>query len=244
MRLPWRRRVPDSPPTHDQFPATLPSSAPGLEFTALFQVSWVLLMSTAHQQHPQSVACDLVLDVAHQALTKAPFGINDLVPAEHRVNAALGRLHPQAHPEVRILTARVTLSVPRDVQAIADEHARLEREQMLADLVQARELARLRRFQATVLRDPGTALSYRYMQDPSQDLTKLLDAPFDDLVQRVGTYDPSKGWVQVAKLLTEVVSRLDQQHIEHLVWVLCEIVSRAGHPEKRDAIRRYLMEDG
>ncbi|MFC5943451.1 hypothetical protein ABUL04_12860 [Micromonospora harpali] len=59
----------------------------------------------------------------------------------------------------------------------------------------------------------------------------------------MGTFDPAKGWVQVAKLLTEVVSRLDQQHIEHLVWVLCEVVSRAGHPEKRDAIRRHLMED-
>jgi len=163
--------------------------------------------------------------------------------AEHRVNAALGRLHTWTLPEIRIVAAGATLSVTREVQVIADEHARLEREQQLADLAQSRELDRLRRFQETVLRDPGTALSYRYMQDPSQDLKRLLDEPFGDLVQQLSLYDPTKGWIQVAKLLTEIVSKLDEQHVEHLVWVLCEIVGRAGHPDKREAITRYLMED-
>ncbi|MEV0731888.1 hypothetical protein [Polymorphospora sp. NPDC050346] len=214
----------------------------GLDFMATFRVSWIPLVAVADQLHPQSAACDLVLRVAHRALTEAPLGVNDLVPAEHRVNAALGRLSGDKFHNVQILVAHASLSVSRDVVLLAEDYDQLEREQRLADLAQAREFERLRRFRETVLRDPGTALAYRYMQNPSQDVQTLLDAPFDELIQRLGAYDPTLGWVQVAKLLSEIVGKLDRQNVEHLIWVLCELVSRAGHPEKRDAIKHYLAE--
>ncbi|MEV0329797.1 hypothetical protein AB0H63_25595 [Micromonospora echinospora] len=243
MRLLWRKGAPNPGPAHDQFSATLPSRVAGLDFTSNFWVSWTPIVGIARQRHPHSAACDLVLYVARQALTAAPCSIKDLVEAEHRVNAALGRLNTGEHPEIRILAARATLSVPHDIRALADEYDRLEREQRLADFAQAGELDRLNRFRESVLRDPGTVLAYQYMKDPGQDLKTLLDSPLEELIKRVGDYDPTKGWIQVAKLLTSIVSELDKDHIEHLVWVLCEIVGRAGHPEKRNAIRHYLMEE-
>lgn len=227
----WRKRLPTG---CDQHRVRLPSSQPGLAFTADFQVTWTLLGPLKRQQQPSAAAFALVLDAANAVLSEHPATVLEAQVVEHRINAALGR-RLQIHPlEIRIDSARVCVTVDPDTAHAAGAYAQRIRDEYIADIILAAEVGRLEKFKEYVLGDPGSAIAYWFMNNPDH-FTKSSGQALEEHLRRlemvatkVAEYDPSQTWIQVAIALQEVANKLTQEQCNDLVSTLARLARRYG----------------
>lgn len=227
----FRRRQPErqyGAVVSDLFATVLQSNVSGLYFNAEVNLSWAAPTLASGQRNPRDAARALILEVAEQKSGRLP--VTRVAIAQHRINAELGRLGQIQDSEVHIDHCYVLLSTDPETAARGAEWERQQHVAQLANIRQEQELARLQRFRDAVLNDPGSAMTFWFMNHPDQ-LDEGLYGKLEALALKVAPYSPASTWVQVAKILHEFVQGLSSEEKQHLIRGLQQTFRSYGHED-------------
>ena len=221
----------------DSFVIPLPSSVRGLDFTARFTLTWAPTGRRDGSRNAGYAARCAVEETAEEVSTMMP--VTRFAAAEHHINTELATLRHSRHDQARIDSAQVSLTVDPTTARTAAEYDKRLRDEYLADEIQRHELDRLQRFRDTVLRDPASAMSYWFMNHP-EHLDETIYTRIETLVSKIADHDPTKRWLQIARILDDFIDDLTADDKGELLRVLHKLLSVFGHRTDADRIAVVL----
>ncbi|WP_405542465.1 hypothetical protein OG478_12370 [Streptomyces phaeochromogenes] len=212
----------------------LPSNAPGYNFHAQLTGRWEETPAARQHHDPRAAA-------AHHALERAR-AVTGLYPltehhtAQAHINSQLGTSHDLADAPVRLLWARVQLTVDSaDIEAVVCLQRRRHDEALneQANRQRQHQAEELHRSLSTT---PTLALAYWLIHQPQATDRNTIEA-LSQLTREITAYAPHTAWVQVAHLLQTFVQDLDMPARMNLVDSLAQIFTRYDQPQRANQLR-------
>ncbi|SES49780.1 hypothetical protein SAMN04487983_10913 [Streptomyces sp. yr375] len=215
-------------------PYALPSDASGYHFHAHLTGRWEETPAARHHQDPRAAATHHALETARAVSGLYP--LTEHQAAQAHINSRLGTSHDLVDAPVRLLWARVQLTVESsDVEAVVCLQRRMH------DNALTEQTNRQRQYQAEELHralstTPTLALAYWLIHQPQAADQNTIEA-LSQLTREITTYAPHTAWVQVAHLLQTFVQDLDTPARTNLVESLAQIFTRYDQPQLADHLR-------
>jgi hypothetical protein len=199
-----RRRSQALSHSHSFDEEELASSEGDLPFQAHFELQWSLQRTLPHHE-PLAVVRDHVRSVAEEVSRKELITRASIV--QDRINARLGAPYELAGSLLQLVWAKSTVTAtPENITTARQRELRRSEARLRAE-VQQHQIQRIEAFRSHVLADPGMALTYLFMEHP----TEIGDESYrqvESLAQQVASYDPNKASVKIAHIIQDFVHDL------------------------------------